>query len=50
MQQNQVREMRVSLRSTDHPPSRKKTCPGQHNKEEDSMCKKHDAEKVPVHL
>jgi len=49
MQQNQDREMRVSLRSTDHPSSGKKTGPGQQNKE-DSMCKNHDADKVIVHL
>jgi len=50
MQKNQNREMWVSLGSTDHPSSRKKTGPGQENEEEDSMCKNHDAEKVFVHL
>jgi len=50
MQQNQDREMRVSVRSTDHPSSGKKTGPGQQNNEEDSMCKNHDAEKVIAHL
>jgi len=50
MQQNQDREMRVTLRSTDHPSSGKKTGPGQQNNEDDSLCKNHDAEKVIVHL
>jgi hypothetical protein len=50
MQKNQDREMRVSLRSTDHPSPRNKTGPDQQNKEEDSMCMNHDAEKVLVHL